>query len=85
MLNVAIVCGGYSGEYEVSLNSGGQVFQHLDKEKFIPFLVIVRKQGWICRLNGEDIPLDKNNFTLHHDGKMIRFRCCFQCYPWNSW
>ena len=53
MLNVAIVCGGDSGEYEVSLNSGGQVFQHLDREKFIPFLVVVRKEGWICRLEWE--------------------------------
>jgi D-alanine-D-alanine ligase len=77
MLNVAIVCGGDSGEYEVSINSGGQVFQHLDREKFIPFLVVVSKHGWICRLNGEEVPMDKNDFTLRSDGKTIRFDVVF--------
>jgi D-alanine-D-alanine ligase len=77
MLNVAIVCGGDSGEYEVSINSGDQVFQQLDREKFMPFLVVVSSHGWICRLNGEEVPVDKNNFTLHYDGKIIRFDIAF--------
>jgi D-alanine-D-alanine ligase len=77
MLNVAIVCGGDSGEYEVSINSGGQVFHQLDRKKFMPFLVVISRQGWICRLNGEEVPVDKNAFTLHHDGKTIQFDVVF--------
>ena len=31
--NVAIIMGGYSSEYEISLKSGNVVYETLDKEK----------------------------------------------------
>jgi D-alanine-D-alanine ligase len=77
MLNVAIVCGGDSGEYEVSMKSGGQVFQHLDRNKFSPFLVIVSRNGWFCNNDGQEIPIDKEHFTVDIDGKRITFDVVF--------
>ena len=77
MLNVAIVCGGDSGEYDVSVKSGEQVLHHLDREKFIPFLVGISKKGWFCRMDGKEFPVDKDHFTLFLDGKTIRFDVVF--------
>jgi D-alanine-D-alanine ligase len=77
MLNVAIVCGGDSGEYDVSVKSGEQVFHQLDREKFIPFLVGISKKGWVCRMDGKDVPVDKDHFTFFLDGKTIRFDVVF--------
>jgi len=77
MLNVAIVCGGDSGEYDVSMRSGEQVFHHLDKDKFAPYLVEVSRKGWFCRLDGKEVPVDKDHFTLSVGGKTIRFDVAF--------
>ena len=32
--NIAIIMGGYSSEYKISLKSGNVVYDYLDKEKF---------------------------------------------------
>jgi len=77
MLNVAIVCGGDSGEYDVSVKSGEQVLHYLDREKFIPFLVGISKKGWVCRMDGKEFPVDKDHFTLFLDGETIRFDVVF--------
>ena len=72
MLNVAIVCGGDSGEQEVSVKSAGQVFHHLDRSKFIPFLVWISRHGWVCRMDEKEVPVDKDHFTFEQEGKTIR-------------
>jgi D-alanine-D-alanine ligase len=77
MLNVAIVCGGDSGEQDISLKSGRQVFHHLDREKYAPFLVIVGRHGWICSMDGKEVHVDKDNFNIIRDGKSVRFDVVF--------
>ena len=32
--NIAILMGGYSSEYEVSIKSGNEVYKNLDKKKY---------------------------------------------------
>ena len=39
MYKVALIAGGDSGEYEVSLRSGDNIFQQLDKTLFEPYLI----------------------------------------------
>ncbi|MGE5425203.1 MAG: D-alanine--D-alanine ligase [Syntrophothermus sp.] len=77
MLNVAIVAGGDSGEYEVSIGSGQQVFQHLDRTRFNPFLIGIKKDEWNCIHDGISIPVDKNDFSITMDGLKIRFDVVF--------
>jgi D-alanine-D-alanine ligase len=77
MLNVAIVCGGDSGEYDVSVKSAGQVFQHLDREKFNPFLVEVSKKGWVCRIDEKEVPVNKDNFTFLFNDQTVKFDVVF--------
>ncbi|MCX6243578.1 MAG: D-alanine--D-alanine ligase [Bacteroidetes bacterium] len=77
MLNIAVVCGGDSGEFEISVKSGLQVFQRLDREKFTPYLIEISRKGWICRMDGREIPVEKNDFTIILDGKKICFDVVF--------
>ena len=77
MLNVAIVAGGDSGEYGISINSGKQVFLHIDRDKFNPFLIVIRGKNWNCLIEGKKIPVDKNDFSLTIGRKKIRFKIVF--------
>ncbi|MBR6492229.1 MAG: hypothetical protein IKT02_07890 [Bacteroidales bacterium] len=44
--NVALIAGGYSGEYEISIMSGQQIAKHIDNERFVTYLIIVTKNNW---------------------------------------
>ena len=77
MINVAIVAGGDSGEYRISLNSGKQVLLHMDREKFRPFLIIIRGKNWSCTIQRKKIQIDKNDFSLTIGSKKTRFDVVF--------
>lgn len=44
-IKVAILCGGPSSEYEVSLNSGQNVWQNLNKQKYESVLIKISRDG----------------------------------------
>ena len=44
--NVAVIAGGDSGEYEVSLRTADNIFNQLDREKFNPYLVHFKGADW---------------------------------------
>ncbi|MDR2211402.1 MAG: D-alanine--D-alanine ligase [Spirochaetaceae bacterium] len=47
-LNVGIICGGKSAEHEVSLQSAKTIYEAIDKQKFVPYLIGIKKDGrWI--------------------------------------
>ena len=77
MLNVAIVAGGDSGEYEISIKSGKQVELHMDRDKFAPYLVVVRGKSWNYRIGLKKFPIDKNDFSLTIGRRKIRFDAVF--------
>lgn len=63
--NIALVMGGYSGEHDVSINSGCQVYQNLDHDKYNIFKIVIDRQGWywLCD-DGSRRPVDRGNFTV---------------------
>ncbi len=74
MKNIAIVCGGYSGEFEISVQSATMIKQNLDANKYNSYIIIIEKDGWYYKdgLNKKHF-VDKNNFTLSIDNKQINF------------
>jgi D-alanine-D-alanine ligase len=57
MKNIAIIMGGYSSEFEISLKSGGVVYQFLDKTKYNGFRVhILRTNGCMSMHRKMNIP-----------------------------
>ena len=61
--NIAIVAGGDSSEFVVSLKSAEGIYSFIDKDKYNLYIAIVKKDEWSVRLsNGEHTPIDKNVF-----------------------
>ena len=44
--NVAVVMGGFSDEYKVSLKSGQLIFDSLDRDLYHVYKVVILKEGW---------------------------------------
>lgn len=48
MLKVGVIFGGRSVEHEVSVITGMQVIENMDKEKFLPIPIYITKEGkWL--------------------------------------
>lgn len=75
---MAVVCGGYSGEYEVSIGSGKVVFQALDREFYDPYLIVIYKDRWVLQTaSGEEFQVDKNDFSVTINHEKLRFDAAF--------
>jgi len=75
---VAVVMGGYSSEYAISLKSGNVVCQHLNKDKYEVFPVHVLEDGWtVIMSNGTEYPIDRSDFSIQIDGRKIHFDVVF--------
>ncbi len=70
---IAVVAGGYSHEAEVSMKSAGTVMKNLDSDRFKPYLVTMDRSGWFCRINEENLPIDKNDFSVLTKHGKIKF------------
>ncbi|MCX6283131.1 MAG: D-alanine--D-alanine ligase [Bacteroidetes bacterium] len=77
MYNIAIVAGGNSGEYDISMKSGKQVELHMDLKKFRPFLIEIRGTKWNYKLESKSFFIDKNDFSLAIGKRKIRFDAVF--------
>jgi len=75
--NIAIVAGGDSGEYEISMKSGRVVFETIDRDKYEPFLVQVKGSNWFTEIDGEKFQVDKNDFSVKIQHQKINFQCVF--------
>ena len=76
--NVAIVCGGNSKEYDISIQSGRVVLEHLDKDKYNSFLMVVRGTDWKVLLeDGQELMVNKNDFSIQHQGHILHFDVVF--------
>jgi D-alanine-D-alanine ligase len=75
---IAIIMGGYSSEYEISLQSGQVVFETLNPEKYEAYRIHVFKDKWVyVDTKDAEFPVDKNDFSVMVDGKKITFDCVF--------
>jgi D-alanine-D-alanine ligase len=74
MKNIAIVAGGDSSEYEVSLKSAEGIYGFIDKDRYKPYIVTLRKREWKVRLpDGTTTEIDKNDFSILAGGQKIKF------------
>ena len=76
--NIAIIMGGYSSEYKISLKSGNVVYNTLDKEKYNAYRIHIFKDKWVF-VNDmeEEFLIDKNNFSVLVNETTITFDCVF--------
>lgn len=72
---IAIVAGGDSSEYEVSLRSAAGIQSFLsDQQQYLTTIVLLRGQDWRAQV-GEDewVTIDKNDFSYVYDGEKQNF------------
>lgn len=69
--NIAVVCGGYSGESVVSMRSASMVMNNIDRNKYNPYKVVVHRDRWYVDHEGTEIPVDRGSFTFVIAGKTI--------------
>ncbi|MGY5354313.1 D-alanine--D-alanine ligase [Wenyingzhuangia sp. IMCC45467] len=76
--NIAVIMGGYSSEYNISMISGNVVYNHIDKNKYNPYRVVITKEKWVAlNENNQEFNVDKNDFSAIIDGTKINFDCVF--------
>ena len=75
---VGVVCGGYSSEYKISIESGETVFSKLDRKKWEPYLIIVEKSKWSGKDDrGNIYSVSKGDLKLTFNGKTIKIDLIF--------
>lgn len=67
--NIAIVAGGDSSEFEVSLRSADSIYSFMDKERYNLTLVTIRGGEWLAHpADGSVVNIDKNDFSYTANG-----------------
>ncbi len=76
--NIALVMGGYSGEFDISIASGNQVYGQLDHAKYNIYKIVITREEWYGLTRGEEkVPVDRNDFSITVDGQKVRFDLAF--------
>lgn len=71
--NIAVVCGGYSGESVVSYRSASMVMNNIDRTKYSPVQIKITRESWTAELDGKVVPVDKNDFSVQTPSGKILF------------
>lgn len=78
MKHVAIIMGGYSSEFDISISSGNMVYNTLDNTKYIPYCIHILKDKWVyVDQDQQQYPIDKNDFSIILNNNKIIFDVVF--------
>ena len=76
--NIAIIMGGYSSEFEISLKSGSVVHKYLNRDMYQPFRIHIFEDEWVYINDvGEKSQVDKNDFSIRTENGKQTFDCVF--------
>ena len=71
---IAIVAGGDSSEWEVSLRSAAGLNSFIDGDKYTKYIVTIVGKKWQVELpDGGHLPIDKNDFSFVLDNHKVTF------------
>ena len=72
--NIAIVAGGDSSEWVVSMKSAQGLSTFIDSEKYNIYVVTIRDGVWQVVINEQtQLPVDKNDFSFIRNGEKTTF------------
>jgi D-alanine-D-alanine ligase len=76
--NIALVAGGYSGESVISIQSAAVIEKHLDTNLYNVYKISITRDGWhYTDANGQQISIDKNDFSLPLSSGKVTFDAVF--------
>ena len=71
---IAIVAGGDTSEFHVSLRSAQGIYSFIDKEKYTLYIVEMHGLDWHVQLpDGAKAPVDRNDFSFVLGGEKVTF------------
>ncbi len=73
--NIAVVAGGNSSEYQISINSAGELSSSLDEKKYNAYTVVVKGSEWTVLSSEKKYTIDKNDFSFQTSKLKIKFDC----------
>jgi len=74
--NIAIVSGGNSSEYVISVKSALQVKEALQQSEFELYPIVIRENDWYLE-SDESRKIDKNDFSLCMESGKVKFDAVF--------
>ncbi len=78
MKNIAIITGGDSSEYVVSIRSGANVLNAIDRKIFIPWMVFIRDNKWsILEEENTIASVDRSDFSFQLNGETIKLEYAY--------
>ena len=78
MLDIAVVFGGYSSEYEVSIKSGKFIYENLkNNSDWNLYEVCISKEKNFIRYKGETYDLEYESFSFNINGKIVKPHAVF--------
>lgn len=71
---IALLTGGTTGEWVVSVKSAATIAQNIDTSKYDVYKIMLNENGWFYEpADSVKIDIDKNDFSLHLNGRKIKF------------
>jgi len=71
---IALLTGGTTGEWVVSVKSAATIAQNIDTTKFDVYKIMLNESGWFYEpADSVKIEVDKNDFSLNFNGRKIKF------------
>ncbi|MDR0667746.1 MAG: D-alanine--D-alanine ligase [Prevotellaceae bacterium] len=79
MKNIALIYGGNSSEFDISVESGRQVSAHIDRARYNVYDVLLQGENWTVQLDGtrQTAPVDKADFSFTFRNVKTPFDCAF--------
>lgn len=72
--NIAIIAGGDTSEFQVSLRSAEGIYSFIDKERYNLYIVEMQGLRWEVQLpENAKATIDRNDFSFTHDNQKTKF------------
>ncbi|MCB9016248.1 MAG: D-alanine--D-alanine ligase [Lentimicrobiaceae bacterium] len=76
--NIALLTGGYSEEFDISVKSGKVIASQLDNELFNTYQITINRDRWVYTTEqGKEYNIDLNDFSLRLPDAVIHFDAAF--------
>ncbi len=76
--NIALIAGGDSGEYVISMASARMIRENIAPSLYTVYPILIQQRKWVyVDEQGQEVPVDKNDFSIIAGGRKILFDCVF--------
>jgi D-alanine-D-alanine ligase len=76
--NIALLTGGYSGESEISAESGQVVYNHINKDLFNVYKIVIGLKNWVYQApDGAEHAIDLSDFSIQLTSGKVIFDAAF--------